>query len=46
VIEIDVSPRANGGTRSSDFIPKFLLDLWVPGEFKEGEGQCVGTGFI
>jgi len=46
VPEIDLPPQTGGGTGSPDFIPKLLLDLWVLCEFEEGEGQCVGTGFI
>jgi len=26
-----------GDTGSSDLIPEFLLDLWVPGEFEEAK---------
>jgi len=37
VLEIDLPLRAGSGTRGSDFIPKFLLDLWVLGELEEGE---------
>ena len=46
VTKVGLSPRANDGTRSSDFITDFLLDLRVLGEFEESEGQCVGGGFI
>lgn len=46
VAEIRLSPGAKGGTRSSDFVPKSSLDLWMLGEFEEAEGQCVGSGFI
>jgi len=46
VVEIDLLPRAGGGTDGSDLIPKFLLDLWVLGEFEGGEGQCVDAGFV
>ena len=38
VLDIDLPPRAGGGTSSSDLIPKFRLDLWVLGELEEGEG--------
>ena len=37
VLKIGLPPRAGGGTSSSDFIPRFLLDLWALDEFKEGE---------
>ena len=42
-LEIDLPPRAGGGTGGYDSIPKLLLDLWVFGELEEGEGQRVGT---
>ena len=45
-LEIDLPPRAGGGTGGYDFILKLLLDLWVFGELEEGEGQCAGTGFV
>jgi hypothetical protein len=46
MVEIGISPVANGGTGSSDFIPKSRLDFWTPGEFEEAKGQCIGGGFI
>jgi len=46
MLETDLPPRTGGGTGGSDLIPKFLLDLWVLGEFEEGKGRCVGTGLV
>ena len=44
--DIGVSPGTSGSTRSPDFIPELLLEIWVLGEFEEGKGQCMRGGFI
>ena len=45
-LEINLPPRAGGGTGSYYSILKLLLDLCVLGEIEEGKGQCVGTSFV
>ena len=45
VLEIGLPSGTNRGARSSDFIQKLLMNLWILGEFEECKSRCVGGGF-